>query len=107
MATFYQNSDLFYKYKVKIKSGAHSEGDIVGVEFTLGNIQKKYPSNEVEKVADGEYVIRFTQADTLNLGAGVVETQARLVFRNGNVVPTKTAYADVKRTLSNKILGVE
>lgn len=105
MATFYQNSDLFYRFNIRIKSGAYNESDVVGVEFTLGDIQKIYPSGEVEKVGNGAYSIRFTQEETLGLTEGVVPTQARVKFSSGNVVPTNTIYADVKRTLSKKVWG--
>jgi CRISPR/Cas system Type II protein with McrA/HNH and RuvC-like nuclease domain len=104
MATFYQNSDLFYKYKVKIKSGEYNESDIVRVEFTLGEVQKVYPSSDVEKVDDGIYSIRFSQEETLKLAEGVVSTQARIMFSSGNIVPTNIVYAQVKKTLSEKVL---
>lgn len=105
MATFYQNSDLLYKYTIKLKAGSTQESDIVGIEFMLGNIEKLYPSDFVEKVSTGVYSIRFTQEDTIGLLEGVIPTQARVKFSNGRIVPSNIVYADVKRTLSKKVWG--
>ena len=104
MATFYQSSDLFYEFSIKIKDSSLTSMEIELIEFTIGSIKKIYPSDEVKYLSNGVYSIRFTQEETAKFLTGEVATQARVKFSSGNVIPTNIVTADVKHSLSKAVL---
>ena len=99
----YQGCTYNLPVQVKIAGQAVTNKDVKLIEFTLGEVVKKYPN---DATFDGEkFIISLTQEDTFKLSAeGPTLCQIRVKFNDDSVKPSKPQPKAIGPSISKEVL---
>lgn len=94
-----------YKLPISLKIGDKTitDNDVKMVEFSFGNINKKYPDNV--EFEDGSFIVSLSQEETFSfLPMAIYNFQARILFNDGSVKRTEPAEFTIVASQSKEVL---
>ena len=99
----YQGCTYKLPVGIKIAGQAVIDLDVKAIEFSFGEIKKKYPE---DATFDGEkFIISLTQEDTFKLSAeGPTPCQVRVKFTDDSVKPSKIRALAIGASISKEVL---